>query len=87
MNYKLIDEAKIFLKSLEDHGTIKDLMTDRIDPKILDLITEYSNLIAINKKNIINIKDIITCSILIGYLLRGHLSRLELNDILQSGME
>lgn len=80
----MIDKVKVaeeFLKTLEDPTATMDIMLDRIDVQILYVIHNYAELISkVKYKTNIEEKDIITCSIIIGYLLKSHLDRYELEQ-------
>ena len=76
-----IKSAENFLKSLEDPTVTMDIMLDRVDVQILCLIHNYSELISkIKNRTNIDEKDIITCAMIMGYLLKGHLDRYELEQ-------
>ena len=76
-----VKAAEEFLKSLEDPTATMDIMLDRIDVQILYSIHNYAELISkVKYKTNIEEKDIITCSIIIGYLLKSHLDRCELEQ-------
>ena len=74
--------ARDFLRSLEDPKITMDLMTDRIDIQVLGVINEYAELIA-KVKSGLDIKDLTSCSLIIGFLLKGHLDRYELSQQLK----
>lgn len=80
----MLDKIKVaeeFLKTLEDPTATMDIMLDRIDVQILYVIHNYSELISkVKYKTNIEEKDIITCSIIIGYLLKSHLDRYDLEQ-------
>ena len=80
----MLDKVKVaeeFLKSLEDPTATMDIMLDRIDVQVLYAIHNYAELISkVKYKTKIEEKDIITCSIIIGYLLKSHLDRYELEQ-------
>ena len=83
MNEK-IRSAEAFLKSLEDPTITMDIMVDRVDTQMLQVINNYSELIAkVKPRTDIEEKDIITCSMIIGYLLKTHLDRFELEKNIQ----
>ncbi|MEI7473750.1 MAG: hypothetical protein WCK67_03135 [bacterium] len=76
-----ITEAENFLKSLEDPDVTMDIMLDRMDVQILYVIHNYSDLISkVKDKTTLEQKEIITCSMIIGYLLKSHLDRFELEE-------
>jgi hypothetical protein len=80
----MFDKVKVaeeFLKSLEDPTATMDIMLDRIDVQVLYAIHNYAELISkVKDRTKIEEKDIITCSIIIGYLLKSHLDRYELEQ-------
>lgn len=80
-----VKAAEDFLKSLEDPQITMDIMIDRIDVQMLYVINNYSNLIARVRKKSTSLeeKDIVTCSMIIGYLLKSHLDRYELEQSLK----
>ncbi|MDD3150155.1 MAG: hypothetical protein PHV68_04910 [Candidatus Gastranaerophilales bacterium] len=79
-----IQSAKEFFKSLEEPSKTMEIMTDRLDTQILQVINNYAKLIS-QARNKINMeeKDIITSAMIIGYLLKSHLDRLELEERLK----
>lgn len=87
-NNFIMDKIKIaesFLKSLEDPTMTMDIMLDRVDAQMLYVIHNYAGLISkVKHKTNIEEKDIITCAMIIGYLLKGHLDRYELEQTLSS---
>ena len=73
--------AENFLKSLENPEETMDIMLDRIDPQTLYVINNYAELISkVKNKTSLEEKDIVSCSIIIGYLLKGHLDRYDLEQ-------
>jgi len=85
-NSLMIDKIKVaenFLKSLEDPTMTMDIMLDRVDVQMLYVIHNYAELISkVKSKTTIEEKDIITCAMIIGYLLKGHLDRYDLEQTL-----
>lgn len=80
-----IKSAEEFLKSLEEPATTMDIMLDRVDVQILYVINNYASLISkVKNKTNIEEKDIIVCAMIIGYLLKSHLDRFELEENLHS---
>ena len=76
-----IKAAEKFLKSLESSSITMDMMLDRVDIEMLYVIHNYADLISkIKDKTNIADKDIITCAMIIGYLLKSHIDRYELNQ-------
>ncbi len=79
-----VRSAEEFLKSLEEPTKTMDIMLDRIDVQILYVINNYAELISkVKNKTNIEEKDIITCAMIMGYLLKSHLDRYELEESLQ----
>lgn len=77
-----VKAAEDFLKSLENPLLTSDILVDRMDVHILYVINNYSDLISkIKNKTTIEEKDIISCSMIIGYLLKSHIDRFELEEI------
>jgi len=73
--------AEDFLKSLENPQETMDIMLDRVDAQTLYVINNYADLISrVKNKTSLEEKDIVSCSIIIGYLLKGHLDRHDLNQ-------
>ena len=74
-----IKSAEEFLKSLEEPSITMDIMLDRIDVQMLYVINNYAELISkVKNKASMQEKDIVVCSMIIGYLLKTHLDRYEL---------
>lgn len=79
MMFNKVKVAEDFLKSLENPTTTMDIMLDRVDVQILYVINNYSELInKVKSRTSIEEKDVLTCAMIIGYLLKGHLDRYEL---------
>lgn len=80
-----VKAAEDFLKSLENPQITMDIMLDRIDVQMLYVINNYSSLISKvrRKSTTLEEKDIVTCSMIIGYLLKSHLDRYELEQSLK----
>lgn len=80
-----VKAAEDFLKSLENPQVTMDVMLDRIDVQMLYVINNYSGLISKvrRKSSTLEEKDIVTCSMIIGYLLKSHLDRYELEQSLK----
>lgn len=77
-----VKAAENFLKSLENPENMMDIMYDRMDIHMLYVINNYAELISkVKDKTTLAEKDIVSCSIIIGYLLKGHLDRHELEEI------
>jgi hypothetical protein len=79
-----VKAAEDFLKSLENPQITMDIMLDRVDVQMLYVINNYADLISkVRKKTSIEEKEIVTCSMIIGYLLKSHLDRYELEQSLK----
>ena len=73
--------AEDFLKSLENPQEMMDLMFDRVDIQMLYVINNYAELITkVKDRTSLGEKDIVSCSIIIGYLLKGHLDRYDIEQ-------
>lgn len=71
--------AENFLRSLEDPDSTVALMNERMDTKLLYVIHNYAGLINKTKKRLsLNDKDIIASAMIIGYLLKGHMDRYDI---------
>lgn len=71
--------AESFLKSLEDQDNTVSLMTERMDPKLLYVIHNYAELITKTKERLeLSDKDIVASAMIIGFLLKSHMDRYEL---------
>ncbi len=81
---KKADEAEKFLKSLENAQTTFSIMTSRIDIPTLYVIKKFANLIAKSQKNkeSFSLADMLESSLIVGYLLRSHVERYELEQLL-----
>lgn len=76
--------AEDFLKSLEDPQETMDIMLDRMDGQTLYIINNYAELISnVRKKTSLEEKDIVSCSMIIGYLLKSHMDRYDLEQNFQ----
>ena len=76
-----VKAAEAFLKSLENPLVTTNILVDRVDVHILYVINNYAELIAkIKDKTNIEEKDIISCSMIIGYLLKSHIDRYEIEE-------
>lgn len=79
-----IKSAEAFLRSLENPNTTMNLMMDRIDEQMLCIINNYSELIAkVKEKSGLDQKDLVSCSIIIGFLLRSELTRIDMEESLK----
>jgi hypothetical protein len=75
--------AEDFLRRLQQTVFTANLMSERLDEDTLKAICKYSFLITRVKDNIkLNERDLINCSIIIGYLLKSHMDRVELDELL-----
>ena len=86
MKTDLAKSAKDFLHTLENAGTCSKLMRDRISPEVLEVMDKYSKLISdtnISKGNKVSPTELISCAMVIGYLLKSHVDRMELNKLCQ----
>ena len=60
------------------------LMADRIDPQVLEAINDYAELLDSARKNVgISVKEVISSSLIMGYLLKSHIERYELEQCLK----
>lgn len=77
--------AEEFLKSLENPENLVDVMFERMDIQILYVINNYAELISrVKNKTSLAEKDIVSCSIIIGFLLKSHLDRYDLEQAFQT---
>ncbi|MFA6988850.1 MAG: hypothetical protein WC197_02170 [Candidatus Gastranaerophilaceae bacterium] len=84
MTSKKMESAQNFLKSLESPSTTIKIMTDRMDTETLQVITNYSDLISkVKQKTTVNDKDLFTCTMILGFLLKGHIDRYDLEKNLK----
>jgi hypothetical protein len=75
-----------FLKGLQDSNTTMSLMVDRMDLEVLSSINNYSETISKIKGNTtLSDKDIISCAMILGYLLKGHIDRYDLEKCIPEG--
>lgn len=80
-----VKAAEEFLKGLENPQTTMDTMIDRIDVQMLYVINNYADLIAkVENRTGLESRDIVTCSMIIGYLLKSHVDRYELEQSLKN---
>lgn len=78
-------EAQKFLKSLEDPAQMMGVLNSRLPFEVLVEINNYAKLIAdVKYKTTLTDADIVSCSIIIGYLLKGHMDRVELEERLNN---
>ena len=84
MTSKKMESAQKFLKSLENPSTTIKIMTERMDTETLQVITNYSDLISKAKgKTSVDDKDLLTCTMILGFLLKGHIDRYDLEENLK----
>ena len=83
MNKNKIKEVQKFLKELEDPSQMMGLLTERLPYEVLVGINNYAKLIVdVKHKTALTDADIVSCSMIIGYLLKGHIDRFELEESL-----
>ena len=83
MNKNKIKEVQKFLKELEDPSQMMGLLTERLPYEVLVEINNYAKLIVdVKHKTVLTDADIVSCSMIIGYLLKGHIDRFELEESL-----
>ena len=74
--------AEDFLRSLEDPDITLSLLSERMDPRILYVIHNYADLIVKTKNRLsVSEKDIIASSMIMGFLLKSHIDRYDLNKM------
>jgi len=82
MNPNRIKAATNFLKTLEDTQVVLDIMQDRMDSDILKVITDYAKVMTNAKsKTSIPDEDFISCTLILGYLLKTHVDREDLSSM------
>lgn len=82
MNSK-IKEAEKFLRSLEDPSNTIALMDERVDVKLLLVLNNYAEFVTKKRANLeLTDKDIIASSMVVGYLLKSHMDRFDLEKAL-----
>ena len=75
--------AESFLRSLEDQDNTEVLMSERMDTKILYVIHNYASLISKTKKRLsMSEKDLLASAMIIGFLLKSHMDRYDLEKAL-----
>lgn len=83
MNKNKIKEVQKFLKELEDPSQMMGLVIERLPHEVLVEINNYIKLIVdVKHKAVLNTSEIIYYSMIIGYLLKGHIDRFELEESL-----
>jgi len=83
MNKNKIKEVQKFLKELEDPSQMMGLVIERLPHEVLVEINNYIKLIVdVKHKAVLNTSEIIYYSMIIGYLLKGHMDRFELEESL-----
>lgn len=76
--------AERFLRSLEDPTNTVSLMNERMDTKLLYVIHNYAELITkVQKRLSLTPKDVIASSMIIGFLLKGHMDRYDLEKSIE----
>lgn len=82
-----IKSAQEFLRSLEEPNITMGVMKDRLDKQVLGLMSSYAEMIfSVKDKTQIKDKELITCSMIIGYLLKSHIDRFELEETLNTNI-
>jgi hypothetical protein len=80
MNPEKQREAVNFLRQLNDPYISSLLLSDRVDSDLMDVIYKYAEQITSKKgKMALSETELYTSSMIIGYLLKGHMDRYELN--------
>ncbi len=74
-----VKKLEKFLKSLEDRDNTFSLMMDRMDSSSRHVMQEYAKLIN-EKVDCFQEVDKITASLMVGYLLKSHVDRLDIED-------
>jgi ribosome-binding protein aMBF1 (putative translation factor) len=70
-----------FLMDLEATENIDTLIDDRLSDELLEIIERYSQVIMqIKEKAGLSEEELVSSSIVIGFLLKGHLDRYELEQ-------
>ena len=83
MNKNKIKEVQKFLKELEDPSQMMGVVIERLPHEVLVEINNYIKLIVdVKHKAVLNTSEIIYYSMIIGYLLKGHIDRFELEESL-----
>lgn len=83
LNQERINELNKFLLNLENPDNTMDVMVDRVDINALTVMHNYSEAISIvQHKTSIPSGDIITCAMIIGYLIKSHTDRLDMTNML-----
>jgi len=77
-------QIKKFFTRLEKPKKNEKLMVDRMNLEVLEAIYEQAELLDRARKNLdISVKDVISGSLIMGYLLKSHLDRYELEQCLK----
>lgn len=77
-----VKSAENFLRSLEDSDVTRATMVDRMDSDIVSVINNYSRLLSkVKDKAGVDTTDLVTCSLIIGYLLNSHVQRYEMEKV------
>jgi hypothetical protein len=81
MNNKKVKFAKDFMNSMKDPDVCSVLMKDMIDPAVLIFISEYASKVAQTEgRSGIDTESISISSMILGYMLKGHIDRQDLNE-------
>ncbi len=77
-------QIKKFFTSLEKSKKTEKLMEERMNLEVLQAINDYAELLDMARNNVdISVKDVISSSLIIGYLLKSHIDRYELEQCLK----
>jgi hypothetical protein len=82
----MFDKSKAiteFLKSLEDGNNTSKLFEERLDNELFMFFNKYAEIIMEKRENIIlDDRELITSSMIVGYLIKSFLDRYELEKTL-----
>lgn len=77
--------AELFLRGLESPEGVEDIIDDRLDSRLLYVMHMYAELISKKKVNLgIKDEELVRSAMIIGYLLKGHMDRYELEKALNA---
>ena len=77
-------QIKKFFTSLEKTKKTEKLMAERMNLQVLEAINDYAELLDSARNNVdISVKDVISSSLIMGFLLKAHLDRYELEQCLK----
>ncbi|MEW5820914.1 MAG: DUF760 domain-containing protein [Cyanobacteriota bacterium] len=80
-----IEVAESFLRSLEDPDQTGNLMSDRMDVKVLYVMHKYAEHITKSREKIgMKETELIASAMIVGYLLKSHMDRCELEQLLEN---